>query len=170
VPNDAGEEDTMSGETQVLAVRFERELADLIAAVEACPPDRLDVPCADTGWPARVQLDHLAAVAGFTADRVRRIAAGEPAPAVPMAAVDAGNAQRAARAATIGTGAAVVALREQGMRMADVIRALGDAQLDRRGDIVAELGEKSVREWIEFLAIGEIERHGGALRRAIAAR
>ncbi len=157
----------MSAQAQALAERFERELAALIEAVEACQDEQLAGRCADTGWAGLVQVDHLAAAEAFVTDRLQAIVAGHRAPPLPRATIEAANDQRALEAATVSKEAALAALRENGARTADFIRGLSDEQLERRGEIVVELGEKSVREWIEVLSIGEIERHGGALRQAI---
>jgi hypothetical protein len=53
--------------------------------------------------------------------------------------------------------------------MPGFIRGLSDEQLDRRGQFINEIPEMTVEQMIAGVAMGELENHGGALRRAIGA-
>ena len=159
----------MGARAQELAEQFERANAELIAAIGRCGDDRWGACCADTGWTAAVQADHLGAGQAFIADRIGRIARGEAEAPLPIAAIEQANERRAAERAGGSRDEASAQLRENGAAMAQMIRGLSDEQLARSGKIVAELPSHSVEGWIAYLSIGEIERHGGRLREAIGA-
>ena len=159
----------MSARAQELAEQFERANAELIAAIERCGDDAWGARCADTGWTAAVQADHLGAGQAFIADRIGRIARGEADDPLPMAVIEQANEQRAGARAGVSREEAIALLQENGAAMAAMIRGLSDEQLARTGKIVAEVPSQSVEQWIAYLSIGEVERHGGRLREAVGA-
>ena len=159
----------MSSRAQELAAQFERANEELIAAIGRCSDERWTARCADTGWTAAVQADHLGAVHAFPTDYIGRIARGEEVAPLPIAVIEQENEKRAARQANVSREEAIALLQENGATMAALIRGLSDEQLARTGTIVTELPVQSVEQWITMLAIGEVERHGGALREAVAA-
>jgi len=157
----------MSARAQALAEQFERVNTELIAAISACGDERWGARCADTGWTAAVQADHLGAGQAFIADRIGRLARGEADDPLPMAVIEQANEARAAQRSGVSREEAAAQLRENGAAMAQLIRGLSDEQLARTGKIVAEVPVQSVEGWIAYLSIGEIERHGGRLREAV---
>jgi uncharacterized protein (TIGR03083 family) len=159
----------MSERADALARQYERAYDDFVQAVEACPEEKWKEPCADTGWPVNVQARHLAGGAAFFTDIFGKIARGEAVTHFPMAAVDQGNAQQleAGRGATKAE--VLAALREAKPPMVGFIRGLSDEQLDRRGQFINEIPAMTVEQMIAGIAMGELENHGGALRRAIGA-
>ena len=159
----------MSARAQALAEQFERVNTELIAAISACGDERWGARCADTGWTAAVQADHLGAGQAFIADRIRRLARGEVDDPLPMAVIEQANEARAAQRSGVSREEAAAQLRENGAAMTQLIRGLSDEQLARTGKIVAEVPVQSVEGWIAYLSIGEIERHGGRLREAVGA-
>jgi uncharacterized damage-inducible protein DinB len=159
----------MNAQAQELAGQFERANEELIAAIGRCDDDRWRARCADTGWTAAVQADHLGAGQAFIADRIGRIARGEADEPLPIGVIEQANEQRAAQQANVTREEAAALLRENGAAMAAMIRELSDEQLARTGKIVAEVPERTVEQWIAYLSIGEVERHGGKLREAIGA-
>ena len=116
-----------------------------------------------------MQSDHLGAGQAFIADRIGRIARGEADAPLPMATIERANEDRAAQRAGVGRDEAIAQLRENGAAMARLIRGLSDEQLARTGKVVEEVPAQSVEGWIDFLSLGEIERHGGRLREAVGA-
>ena len=98
---------------------------------------------------------------------VGRLARGEQVEPVPIAAINRENDRRAAQAASIDREEAIRQLRQQGGAAVRLISGLTDEQLGRTGQIVAEVPARSVAEWVEYLSIGEIERHGGCIRQAL---
>ena len=158
----------MSERAQALAERFERANEELIATIEGCADDRWRASCSDTGWAVGVQADHLGAGQAFITEYIGSIARGEATPPLPMAVIDQANAQRVGQAANVSKEDAIALLRQNGAALAEMIRGLDEEQLGRSGQIVAELPAHSVEQWIEYLAIGELERHGGCIRQAIS--
>ena len=156
-----------SERARALAEQFERVNDDLIATVERCTAEQWRATCADTGWSVAVQADHLANGEAFIAERVGQIARGEAAPPLPLATIEQANEQRAAQAADVGRDEVIAMLRRNGATAAQMIRDLDEEQLGRTGQIVVELPVWSVEQWIENLSIGELERHGGAIRQAV---
>ncbi len=158
----------MSERARALAERYERANEELIATIAGCADDHWRASCSDTGWAVGVQADHLGVAQAVIAEHIGAIARGEPLPPLPMAVINQANDQRAGQAAEISKEEAIALLRQNGAAMAEMIRGLDEEQLGRSGQIVAELPAHSVEQWIEYLAIGELERHGGCIRQAIS--
>jgi quercetin dioxygenase-like cupin family protein/uncharacterized damage-inducible protein DinB len=162
-------EDATSERARALAWRFAQANDALIATIERCTPEQWRATCADTGWTVGVQAHHIAVGELPIAAMIRAVAAGEPPPPMPPGMLDAINARHAAEFANVTKEEAVALLRENGARAAETYRTLTDAQLARTTAPTAGEHPASVAQLIEYLAIGEIERHGAALRAAIGA-
>jgi len=158
---------SMSAKAEGLAGRFERANEGLIATVAGCDDAGWRSACPDTGWRVAIQADHLAAGEAAIADVLGKMARGEAVQPLPMAAIEQANEQRAARVANTTRDEVVALLRRNGADAAATYRGLSDEQLGRTGQFVAELPAKTVEEWVEYLAIGELERHGGCIRQAL---
>ena len=157
----------MSERARALAERFERANEGLIATVEGCDEAGWRAACPDTGWTTAIQADHLAAGEASIAEALGKMARGEAVRPLPIATIEQANEQRAAQVANTTRDEVVALLRRNGAAAAQVYRGLDDEQLGRSGQFVAELPARTVAEWVEFLAIGELERHGGAIRQAL---
>jgi hypothetical protein len=157
----------MGERAEALARRYEGAFGEVVQAVERCPDDKWKESCPDTGWPANFQARHIAGGAMFFAGAFGKIARGEPYPAPPMSAIDAGNAQQLEAGRGVSKQEALAELRAGGPAMAGFIRGLSDEELDRTGQIVQELPAMTVEQLIERVAMGELANHGGALRRAV---
>jgi hypothetical protein len=157
----------MGGRARTLAERFERANEELITTVAGCDDAGWRAICPDTGWRVAIQADHLAIGEAFVADLVGRLARGESVQPLPIAAIERANDERAALVADTTRDEVVALLRRNGASAAAIYRELTDEQLERGGPLVAELPARTVEEWIDFLAIGELERHGDAIRRAL---
>jgi hypothetical protein len=164
--NRTDKEEHMSDHARALADRFEQVNAALITTLAGCDDAAWRATCPDTGWSIAVQADHIAAAEGFVTEYVGRLARGEQVEPVPIAAINRENDRRAAQAAGIDREGAITQLRQQGGAAVQLIGNLTDEQLGRTGQIVAEVPARSVAEWVEYLSIGEIERHGGCIRQA----
>ena len=157
----------MSERARALAERFERANEELIGMVAGCDDAGWRSACPDTGWRVAIQADHLAVGETWVADMVGKIARGEAVQPLPIATIEQANEQRAAQVANTTREEVIALLRQNGAAAAQIYRGLDDAQLGRTGQIVAELPSKTAEEWIEFLGIGELERHGGCIRQAL---
>lgn len=159
----------MAGRAEELARRFEQRLEELIRAVEGCPEERWRASCADTGWSANVQARHVAEGAASVAGILRRVAAGEQVPPLDMAQIDRGNAEHARQHAGCDKAEVLALLRKNGGEAAATIRGLSDEQLERTWAMVEGRPPWPLARVVELLSIGEIERHGGALKQTVGA-
>ncbi|HEY7910138.1 MAG TPA: cupin domain-containing protein [Thermomicrobiales bacterium] len=157
-----------SERARALAWRFAHANDALIATIEGCPPEQWSAVCTDTGWTVGVQAHHIAVGEAALADVVRCVAEGHPHPPLPPGALDAMNARHAEEFAGVTTEETMALLRENGTLATQTYRGLSDAQLALTTTL-AEGYTVSVADVIERHAIGEIERHGAALRDAIKA-
>jgi quercetin dioxygenase-like cupin family protein len=156
-----------SEQARALAWRFAHANDALIAVIERCTPEQWRAVCADTGWTVGVQAHHIAVGEAALADVVRAVAAGHAHPPMPPGALDAINARHAEEFANVTKEETIALLRENGARAADTYRGLSDTQLARTTTLMAGGQPVSVAHLIDYLAIGEIERHGAAMRDAI---
>jgi quercetin dioxygenase-like cupin family protein len=158
-----------SARARALAWRFEQAHAALVATLEGCTPTEWRARCADTGWTVGVQAHHIAEGEGLIAGLVRDTAAGRPHPPLPPGKLDDLNARHAAAFADVTLAETVALLRANGSAAAETYRRLTDDQLALTATLEAGGPAPSVADLVEHLAIGEIERHGEAIRRAIGA-
>jgi len=126
------------------------------------------VICADTGWTVGVQAHHIAQNEPTIAGVVRDVAEGHPHPPMPLGKLDEINARHAEEFANVTIAETVALLRDNGALAAQTYRGLSDEQLALTTTL-AEGYTVSVVDVIEWHAIGEIERHGEQIRRAIKA-
>ncbi|MGI8688973.1 MAG: cupin domain-containing protein [Thermomicrobiales bacterium] len=162
-------EGATSARARALAWRFQQAHGALIATIEGCSPQQWRAVCADTGWTVGVQAHHIAANEAAIADVIRDIAEGHPHPPMAPETLDAMNARHAEAFANVTKAEAIALLRENGAMAARTYRGLSDEQLARTATPMVGGHAASVAQLIEYLAIGEIERHGEYLRRAINA-
>jgi quercetin dioxygenase-like cupin family protein len=158
-----------SEQARALAWRYERLTTALITTVAACTPAQWRAVCADTGWTVGVQAHHIAQNGEMIAGLIERVADGRPLPAITPAMIDAANAQHAAESANVTQEETIALLRENGTAFARAYRTLTDAQLARTAKLGPERPPMSTTQLIEYLAIGELERHGAHIRSAIGA-
>ncbi len=166
-PYDSEREWAMSEKAAALAERFTQLNDDLIATVERCSDAQWAAKCADTGWSVAVQAHHIAGGEASIVGVVNAIANGQQPPPVTMAQVDAGNAKHAERYANVSKEETANLLRENGAMVAKSIRGMSDEQLARTGEFLAG-NRASVEQLVQFLSIGELERHGEHLHQAVA--
>ncbi|MGN6700651.1 MAG: cupin domain-containing protein [Thermomicrobiales bacterium] len=158
-----------SERARALAWRFEQANEALIVTIAACSPEQWRASCADTGWTVGVQAHHIAVGEAAITDQIRAVAKGQAYPPVTVEMLDAINARHAAESANVTLAETIALLRHNGALAASQYRRLTDEQLARPATLMAGADAMSVAQWIEALALGEIERHGEFLRRAIKA-
>ncbi len=162
-------DDATSERARVLAWRFEQASEALITTIAGCTLEQWRAVCADTGWTVGVQAHHIAqGEATFTA-MIGKVAAGQPLAPMPPGMMDTINARHAAEFAQVAQAETLALLRQNGAKAMEIYRRLTDAQLDRAAPLVEGKPPMTVVQMIEYLAIGEIERHGAALRQALGA-
>ncbi len=156
----------MGERAETLAERFEQLNNDLISQVERYSDAEWAATCADTGWSVAVQAHHIAANEAELAGMIGMIANGQPVPALSMDAIHVGNARHAEEYANVSREETAKLLRENGAKAAQTIRILSDEQLDRTSNLTGRT--ITVEQLIHFLNIGELERHGTHLHKAVA--
>lgn len=156
-----------SARARMLAWRFERANAELIATIESCSDKSWRLTCADTGWSVGVQADHIAVNEGIIAGVIRDAAEGQPHPPLPAGKLDAINARHAAEFANVTREEVLARLRDSGPAASQVYRLLSDGQLEQSTILLEGGSPERVVDLISSLAIGEIERHGAFIREAI---
>lgn len=157
----------MGERAEALARRFEQLNNDLIAKVEGCSDAQWAAKCADTGWSVAVQAHHIAGGEASLAHMVEGIASGQPVSPLNMDAINEMNARHAEEYANVSREETANLLRENGAMAARTIRGMSDEQLDRATEFVGGRSA-TVERLIQFLNIGELERHGEHLRQAVA--
>lgn len=156
-----------SASARALAWRFARANDALIETLERCTGAEWQAICADTGWTVGVQAHHIAVNEPVIAGLVRDAAAGHPHPPMPTAKLDEINARHAREFATVSLADALALLRANGAAAAATYRELRDDQLAMTTVLSPGAPPVTLAQVIEFLAIGEIERHGAEIHKAI---
>jgi hypothetical protein len=82
--------------------------------------------------------------------------------------IDAANARHAEACANVTQAETCALLQRHGALATELYRGLSDEQLARTGVTLVDGPPSTVAGLIDYLAIGEIERHGQAIREAIA--
>jgi hypothetical protein len=143
-----------------LAERFARESARFCTFVEEIPVAMWEKPLS-AGDPRSVAAiaRHVAWAYAFEQHYFQAIAEGIPLAAVPMADVDALNAEGAAEWQSMPKEEVLAALRQIGEVAANWVRSLSDEQLDLMGEYVAGRPPRTVEQHIERTLIGHIRVH-----------
>jgi quercetin dioxygenase-like cupin family protein len=157
-----------SAQARALAWRFTHANDELIELVGRATPEQWRALCADTGWTVAVQAHHIADNHAHLAGMIRQIAEGQPPEPIPMEMIDAANAHHAEVFANVTQAKTVSLLRRNGAFAAEIYRALTDEQLARAAVTLIGAPPSTAAGLINYLAIGEIERHGQAIRAALA--
>lgn len=162
-----GADDATSERARALAWRFQQATEALIATIEGCTPGQWRAVCADTGWTVGVQAHHIAQGEDTFAGIIQKVASGQPTAPMPPGVLDGINARHAEEFAHVTQAETVALLSRNGATAMQTYRRLSDEQLGRSAALMEGKQSMTVVEMIEYLAIGEIERHGAALRQAL---
>ncbi len=158
-----------SAAARALAWRFAEANRALIGVLEQCTPEQWRAICPDTGWTVAVQAHHLAVEHGYISGVLRQIAEGRPPALTTMDQVDEANARHAEAFANVSRSETIALLRENGAVAFETYRRMSDAQLAHDATLLVGAPPSTVQGLIEYIAIGEIERHGRAIREAVGA-
>lgn len=157
----------MSEKAAALAEQFEQSNNDLITTVEQCSDAQWAAKCPDTGWSVAVQAHHIAGGEAILAKMIGSVANGETPQPINPAMIDRNNAKHAERYANVSKEETLTMLRANSALAAQTIRGMSDAQLARSGELIAGRSA-SVEQLIRYVSIGEVERHGAAIRQVLA--
>jgi hypothetical protein len=117
----------------------------------------------DEGRTVGVIADHVAQVEPFILERIQLMIEGKPMPPVDFRAI---NAKHAAEHSRVSRPDVLKRLREHRGRIAEMVRAIPDSELDLTRDTPA--GPMSVAQRLERVLIGHIKTHQGSIEAAIS--
>jgi quercetin dioxygenase-like cupin family protein len=157
-------------QAHALARRFETGTRALISTIAACTVAQWQAICPDTGWTVAVQAHHIAENMALLATKIRDSARGIPQTPGTTAAIDARNARHAEQYAGVAREDVLALLRRNGAIATETYWGLAEEQLARTATLLVGGTPSSVLQLIQFLAIGEIERHGAAIRAALGGK
>jgi hypothetical protein len=121
----------MTARSDALASQFEEALADLIATIEACPEAQWSALCGDERWTVAAAAQHVGAQFGIERELITGTAGLAPMPQVGWDEINATNEQRAQQFSACTREEAMKLLKQDGPKMAALVRGLTDEQLDR---------------------------------------
>ena len=158
----------MSTRAQTLADQFEQVNVAAMAAVEACDDAVWRATCREEGWPVAFTAWHIGDGHTTIMGLVTAVANGQALPAVTAAMLDGINAENAARHAACSRQEALELLRQNGATVADTIRRLSDAQLDRAAALDLFGGvPMSAQQLIEHVLLGHARHHLASMHAAV---
>lgn len=156
----------MGTRAEDLATKVEQSANDLLAAVEASSPEQWAAPCSDGEWSQGFAAFHAAAAIGPIAQRVKEVADGQPFPKMTMDDIHAGNAVQAKEHADCTVAETVDLIKGSAPAAVSMVRALSDAQLDRKVHLMDGMPETTVEMMIQLALIGHPTAHLVAIKGA----
>jgi hypothetical protein len=152
----------MSDRSEELAQRFEERLAQVVAYTDGLSDQELLGVVADDGRQLNVILYHVAVAFSFHRRFFRALLAGEWQPFTEEW-VDTVNAQGDAGHTGAQKPEILDQLSGRGAALAQSIRDLGDADLDREVEFRAATPKRTLAQTIDEEVLGHLEEHTGAL-------
>ena len=159
----------MSERARALADRLEQANNEMIAVVERASEADWQADCPNEGRTVGVTAHHLAGGLKAIAGWVHGIATGQPAAAVSWETVHQANARHAERYANVTREQTLELLRTNGEAAVQMVRGLGDEQLDRAVEVFAGDGTITAEQLIENNLIGHVQNHLANVRQAVTA-
>jgi hypothetical protein len=153
---------------EALAERLTQVNDTLIAVVEGCSDEQWKQTCSDEGWSVGVTAHHVAVSHEGIAGLVQAAANGGPLPPITREMIDAGNAKHAQEFANVTKAEVVDLLKKGGKAASDMLRGLGDGQLDLTHPMAFAGGELwSTDQIVNRVLIGHPESHLESIRQAV---
>jgi len=153
----------MSTRSESIAAKFERSVNDLIAAIEASTPEQWAAPCSDGEWTQGFAAFHAASSIGPIAQTVKDVADGQPFPNMTMDELDAQNAVQAKEHAGCTKSETIELIKGSAAGAANVVRALSDAQLDRKVQLPGGMPEVTIETFALMGLVGHATYHLGTI-------
>ncbi len=160
----------MSERAERLAMELEHANGEMIAFAAACPAESWIAPCIDDGRTVAAVVRHVGGAYIAHMRLVQAIAAGEPIPAMfgDWSMIHQGNAISAEKYAHADRGETIASLQRNGAHLANTIRALTDAQLDRTAVVpILDTGSRTAEQIIEVPVIAHPHGHLVGLRATV---
>ena len=158
----------MSQRAKALSDKFTGFNNELIAFVETCSDENWVTVCPGENWPVGVVARHIAAGHYNAIGLAKMMVGGKPLPELTGETIDRGNAQHAQKHADCTKDEVLGLLRENGPAVANYIRGLDDADLDRTATLAAVGGTIGVQQFIEDIIIHSGTEHLGNMKSVIS--
>jgi hypothetical protein len=157
----------MSARAETLAKQFEAKAAEMTATLEKLTDADWKKITAAEKWSVGVTAHHVAGAHEPITGILRAVAAGQTLPEFTAAMLDEMNATHAREHANC-TRAETLALHKKGVADATAaVRALSDAELDRKGKIMKEMPEMTAQQVVEGVLISHVDEHLKSIRATI---
>ena len=149
----------MSQRAKELAESFMSFNNDMVAFVENCSEENWKKVCPGEQWPVGVVARHVAAGHFRAVGLAKMIVSGKELPELTDEAIDQGNAQHADKHAGCTKEEVLGLLRENASSLVDFVSELGDADLDRTGQLALVGGTISTQQFVENIIIHSAGEH-----------
>lgn len=160
----------MGTRAEALASDFERAVDEFAKAVESCSDVDWGAVCNAEGWTVAQTAQHVSGQFPLEMEYITAIAEARTLPSYSWDDINAKNDGRAASHAAVGKADVLRELREGSAGVARYVRALSDAQLDRKAPLsLANGAEVTTQQLIEGgVLIDHVRGHQSSIRGATA--
>lgn len=157
----------MGARAESLAKQFESKAAEMTAVIKGISDADWKKTTAAEKWPVGVTAHHVAGGHEGITGIVKTLAAGQSIPNFTMDMLNEMNAKHAKEQAGC-TKAETLALHEKGAAAAAAaVRGLSDAELDKKGTVLAGMPAMTTQQAIESILINHINDHMGSIRKTV---
>ncbi|HET9855729.1 MAG TPA: DinB family protein [Methylomirabilota bacterium] len=157
----------MGARAESLAKQFETKAAEMTAVIKGLTDVDWKKTTEAEKWSVGVTAHHVAGGHEGILGIVKTLAAGQSIPNFTMDMLHEMNATHAKEQAGC-TKAETLALHEKNAAAAAAaVRGLSDAELDRKGTVLAEMPAMTTQQVIEAILINHINDHMGSIRKTV---
>jgi uncharacterized damage-inducible protein DinB len=157
----------MGARAESLAKQFETKAAEMTAVIKGISDADWKKTTESEKWSVGVTAHHVAGGHEGILGIVKTLAAGQSIPNFTMDMLHEMNAKHAKEQAGC-TKAETLALHEKGAAAAAAtVRGLSDAELDKKGTVLAGMPAMTTQQAIESILINHINDHMGSIRKTI---
>ena len=159
----------MGAKGETLAKQFEAKAQEATAALEKLSDADWKKVTEAEKWSVGVTAHHVASSHEPIAGIIKTIASGQSMPHFTMDMLHESNAKHAKEFANVSK-ADTIALHKKGVAAAAaVVRGLGDDQLAKSGNVLAEAPPMSAEQIVTGILINHIDDHFGSIRKTVGA-
>ena len=159
----------MGARAESLAKQFETKAAEMTAVIKGISDADWKKTTESEKWSVGVTAHHVAGGHEGILGIVKTLAAGQSIPNFTMDMLHEMNAKHAKEQAGC-TKAETLALHEKGAAAAAAtVRGLSDAELDKKGTVLAGMPAMTTQQAIESILINHINDHMGSIRKTVGA-
>ena len=159
----------MGARAESLAKQFETKAAEMTSVIKGLSDADWKKTTDAEKWSVGVTAHHVARGHEAIAGIVKTLASGQSLPNFTTAMLNEMNAQHAREHAGCSK-AETLALHEKGVATAAaVVRGLSDADLEKKGTVLAEIPAMTTQQAVEGILINHINDHLGSIRKTLGA-